>query len=70
MVRRLDRCPRIAAMAKPYNVPVIPGSGVYNYHFVQSNLNSPFAEFLSVQMGISSTHFADRSRKVLQSRAV
>lgn len=45
---------RIAAMAKPYNVPVIPhGSGVYNYHFVQSNLNSPFAEFLSVADGTS-----------------
>ena len=43
---------RIAAMAKPYDVPVIPhGSGVYNYHFVQSNLNSPFAEYLSVAEG-------------------
>lgn len=43
---------RIAAMAKSYDVPVIPhGSGVYNYHFVQSNLNSPFAEFLSVGDG-------------------
>ena len=43
---------RIAAMAKPYDVPVIPhGSGVYNYHFVQSNLNSPFAEYLSVGDG-------------------
>ena len=45
---------RIAAMAKPYDVPVIPhGSGVYNYHFVQSNLNSPFAEYLSVGDGTS-----------------
>ncbi len=43
---------RIAAMAKPYDIPVIPhGSGVYNYHFVQSNLNSPFAEYLSVGDG-------------------
>ncbi|HEV2322949.1 MAG TPA: enolase C-terminal domain-like protein [Terracidiphilus sp.] len=43
---------RIAAIAKSYNVPVIPhGSGVYNYHFVQSNLNSPFAEYLSVGDG-------------------
>lgn len=43
---------RIAAMAKPYDIPVIPhGSGVYNYHFVLSNLNSPFAEFLSVGDG-------------------
>ena len=39
-------------MAKPYDVPVIPhGSGVYNYHFVLSNLNSPFAEYLSVGDG-------------------
>jgi L-rhamnonate dehydratase len=43
---------RIAAMAKPTGVPVIPhGSGVYNYHFVMSNLNSPFAEYLSVGDG-------------------
>lgn len=43
---------RIAAMAKPYDIPVIPhGAGVYNYHFVQSNLNSPFAEYLSVGDG-------------------
>jgi L-rhamnonate dehydratase len=43
---------RIAAIAKPYGVPVIPhGAGVYNYHFVQSNLNSPFAEYLSVGDG-------------------
>ena len=43
---------RIAAIAKPYDVPVIPhGAGVYNYHFVMSNLNSPFAEYLSVGSG-------------------
>ncbi len=43
---------RIAAMAKPTGVPVIPhGSGVYNYHFVMSNLNSPFAEYLAVGDG-------------------
>ncbi|MGH9616108.1 MAG: enolase C-terminal domain-like protein [Acidobacteriaceae bacterium] len=43
---------RIAAMAKPYNIPVIPHcSGVYNYHFVMSNTNSPFAEYLSVGSG-------------------
>lgn len=43
---------RISAMAKFYDVPVIPhGSGVYNYHFVISNTNSPFAEFLSVGEG-------------------
>ena len=44
---------RIAAMAKPYDIPVIPhGSGVYNYHFTMSNLNSPFAEYLSVGNGM------------------
>lgn len=43
---------RIAAMAKPYDIPVIPhGAGIYNYHFVMSNLNSPFAEYLSVSNG-------------------
>lgn len=43
---------RIAAMAKPYDIPVIPhGASVYNYHFVMSNLNSPFAEYLSVGDG-------------------
>ena len=45
---------RIAAMAKPYDIPVIPhGAGIYNYHFVQSNVNSPFAEYLSVGDGTS-----------------
>jgi L-rhamnonate dehydratase len=43
---------RIAAMARAYDIPVIPhGSGVYNYHFVISNANSPFAEYLSVGDG-------------------
>lgn len=43
---------RIAAMAKPYDIPVIPHcSGIYNYHFVMSNTNSPFAEYLSVGEG-------------------
>ncbi len=43
---------RIAAMAKPYDIPVIPhGAGVYNYHFVMSNSNSPFAAYLSVSDG-------------------
>ena len=42
----------IAAMAKPYNLPVIPhGSSVYNYHFVMANTNSPYAEYLSVGKG-------------------
>lgn len=43
---------RIAAMAKPYDIPVVPHcSVVYNYHFVMSNTNSPYAEFLSVGDG-------------------
>jgi L-rhamnonate dehydratase len=43
---------RIAAMAKAYDVPVIPhGASVYNYHFVISNANSPYAEFLTVGDG-------------------
>jgi L-alanine-DL-glutamate epimerase-like enolase superfamily enzyme len=43
---------RIAAMAKPYDVPVIPHcSGVYNYHFVVSNSGSPYAEYIAVGDG-------------------
>ncbi len=43
---------RIAAIAKADDIPVIPhGSGAYNYHFVLSNTNSPYAEFLSVDDG-------------------
>lgn len=43
---------RIAAMAKQYDIPVVPhGAGIYNYHFVYSNLNSPYAEYLSVADG-------------------
>ena len=43
---------RIAAIARPYDIPVVPhGSGVYNYHFVLSNANSPYAEYLSVGDG-------------------
>jgi L-rhamnonate dehydratase len=42
----------VAAMAKPYDMPVIPhGASVYNYHFVMSNTNSPYAEYLSVGKG-------------------
>jgi len=45
---------RIAAIAKAADIPVIPhGSGVYNYHFVLSNTNSPYAEFLTVDDGTS-----------------
>ncbi|HMO27224.1 MAG TPA: enolase C-terminal domain-like protein, partial [Tepidisphaeraceae bacterium] len=43
---------RIAAMAKPYDMPVIPhGASVYNYHFVLANTNSPYAEYLTVGEG-------------------
>jgi hypothetical protein len=36
----------------PYDMPVIPhGSSVYNYHFVMTNTNSPYAEYLSVGKG-------------------
>jgi L-rhamnonate dehydratase len=39
-------------MAQPYDMPVIPhGASVYNYHFVLSNTNSPYAEYLSVGEG-------------------
>ena len=42
----------VAAMAKPYDMPVIPhGASVYNYHFVMANTNSPYAEYLSVGKG-------------------
>ena len=43
---------RIAAMAKPYDMQVIPhGASVYNYHFVIANTNSAYAEFLSTGEG-------------------
>jgi L-rhamnonate dehydratase len=43
---------RIAAAAKARDIPVIPhGAGAYNYHFVLSNTNSPYAEFLAVGDG-------------------
>jgi len=43
---------RIAAIAHPWDMPVIPhGASVYNYHFVISNPNSPYAEYLSVGEG-------------------
>lgn len=43
---------RIAAMAKPYDMQVIPhGASVYNYHFVMSNTNSAYAEFLTTGEG-------------------
>jgi len=43
---------RIAAMAKPYDMQVIPhGASVYNYHFVLANTNSAYAEFLTTGEG-------------------
>ena len=43
---------RIAAMAKPFDMPIIPHcASIYNYHFVMSNTNSPYAEFISVGEG-------------------
>src|SRR5690606_31951514 len=43
---------KIAAMAKPYNMQVIPhGASVYNYHFVLSNTNRAYAEFLTTGEG-------------------
>lgn len=38
---------RIADMAKPYGIPVVPHcAGVYNYHFVSAHTNAPFAEYI------------------------
>lgn len=43
----LTETTRIADMARPYDVPVIPHcAGVYNYHFVIAHTNSPFAEYI------------------------
>ena len=39
---------RISAMASAYDIPVIPhASGPYSYHFVVSQSNSPFQEYLA-----------------------
>jgi L-alanine-DL-glutamate epimerase-like enolase superfamily enzyme len=39
---------RIAAMASAYDIPVVPhASGPYSYHFVVSQANSPFQEYLA-----------------------
>ena len=38
---------RIANMAKPHDVPVVPHcAGIYNYHFVVAHTNAPFAEYI------------------------
>lgn len=39
---------KISAMASAYDIPVVPhASGPYSYHFVVSQANSPFHEYLS-----------------------
>ncbi len=39
---------RIAAHASAYDIPVVPhGSGPYSYHFVMSQTNSPFCEYVA-----------------------
>ncbi|KAF1349525.1 nucleotide-diphospho-sugar transferase [Lizonia empirigonia] len=39
---------KIAAMASAYDIPVVPhASGPYSYHFVVSQANSPFQEYLA-----------------------
>lgn len=43
---------RIAEMAKAHGLLVIPhGATVYNYHFVISHTNAPYAEYLTVADG-------------------
>jgi L-alanine-DL-glutamate epimerase-like enolase superfamily enzyme len=38
---------KVAAMAAAYDIPVVPhASGPYSYHFVVSQSNSPFQEYL------------------------
>lgn len=39
---------RVASMAAAYDIPVVPhASGPYSYHFVVSQANSPFQEYLA-----------------------
>ena len=39
---------KVAAMASAYDIPVVPhASGPYSYHFVVSQINSPFQEYLA-----------------------
>jgi L-alanine-DL-glutamate epimerase-like enolase superfamily enzyme len=45
----LTEVQRIAEMAKPYGVPVVPHApSTYSYHFAIANANAPYAEFLGV----------------------
>jgi L-rhamnonate dehydratase len=44
----LTECVRVAAQAAAYDIPVVPhASGPYSYHFVASQPNSPFQEYLA-----------------------
>lgn len=48
----LTEVQRITGMAKSHGLPVVPHvSSVYNYHFVMSHTNAPYAEFLTVDDG-------------------
>ena len=39
---------RVAALAAAYDIPVVPhGSGAYSYHFVQSQPQIPFSEYVN-----------------------
>ena len=39
---------KISALASAYDLPVVPhGSGPYSYHFVKSQTNSPFCEYIA-----------------------
>ena len=39
---------KVAAMAAAYDIPVVPhASGPYSYHFVMSQPNTPFQEYLA-----------------------
>lgn len=43
---------RIAAMASAYDIPVVPhGSGAYSYHFVMSQPQIPFCEYVNTSPG-------------------
>ncbi|KAL8740654.1 MAG: hypothetical protein Q9184_008465, partial [Pyrenodesmia sp. 2 TL-2023] len=44
----LTELQRIAVMASAYDIPVVPhASGPYSYHFVVSQPNAPFQEYLA-----------------------
>jgi L-alanine-DL-glutamate epimerase-like enolase superfamily enzyme len=48
---------KVSAMAAAYDVPVVPhASGPYSYHFVVSQHNSPFQEYLANSPDGKSVH--------------